>query len=482
MKSPQTTRKIEEKTPSPNPQSTNPSTSIWFSKRFLVCSMMFACYLMTAVTRFNISIALVDMTSAKTNEIGNLTQIQLAEFDWDSKTVGFILSISYYGGLSACVGGYVVSKLGGATGCTISLLFIGITTMLNPISLYYGFYVFLACRVLTGICESFLLVSILEVCSKWIPQNERSKLISFTITGFNMGVAIVHGLCAFLANGWGWPMIFYVTGALAIITSIICFTLVNNQPSEDKWISEEELAYIQQGTAAYQKKQVAHPYRSISTSAPVWAFIAARFCWMWLLTIIITCLPLYVKDVTHQDINKVGIISSVPNAVCIFTITISGILLEYGKKKDISVSQLHKILISGSFLMSSVLFLSSAYFSNLIVSLISFVLTQILMPIVSLVTQIINISIAPNSNSVISGLGTFAMSVSSILARSITGLMLEHRSVEEWNNCFILTSGVSLLGAIIFVIYGSSEAQPWSVPTTDTSKQKGPNSCNENRC
>lgn len=33
---------------------------------------------------------------------------------------------------------------------------------------------------------------------------------------------------------------------------------------------------------------------------------------------------------------------------------------------------------------------------------------------------------------------------------------------EEWNNCFHLAAGISVLGAVIFLLYGSSEAQPWS--------------------
>ena len=83
--------------------------------------------------------------------------------------------------------------------------------------------------------------------------------MSFTINGLNVGVAIVHSFCAFLANKWGWPMIFYATGTISVVISVICYILVKNQPSEDKWISKTELEYIQQQTEASPNEKVMKP-------------------------------------------------------------------------------------------------------------------------------------------------------------------------------------------------------------------------------
>ncbi|XP_065208487.1 vesicular glutamate transporter 3-like [Planococcus citri] len=458
-------------------ESTNVSSSLWLSKRFLVVIVMFICYVNTAFIRFNISIALVEMTSEKHIKIGNTTEIQPPEFDWDSKTEGLILSIFYYGGLITFLFGGTVSKLGGARSCALSMMLSGLLTMLQPISLQYGFYAFLGCRLLTGLPESLVIVSILEVCSKWIPENEKSKLMSYVVNGLNVGAAIVHGFCAFLADGWGWSMIFYGTGAVSVILSIICFIAVKNRPSEDKWITEKELAYIQQGIKATSKGKVVHPYRRILSSLPVWAVLTTRFTVMWIVTILITNLPLYVKDLTHEHITRVGMISSLPTAISIIVIPTCGILMDYIKKScEIPATTLHKILISGAFLFNSALFLCCAEFSNFTVSMVSFVLIMMSQSIVNLGSQIVTISIAPNSSSVIAGLGMFAFNLSSILSRTLTGLMTTHHSVEEWNNCFILTSGVSLFGAIFFVLFGSSEVQSWAqLPAKEQDKSHNSN-------
>ncbi|XP_065208432.1 vesicular glutamate transporter 3-like isoform X2 [Planococcus citri] len=433
---------------------------------------MFLCYINVAFIRCNISIAVVEMASSKEILTNNSIKIQPAEFNWDSKTVGFVLSAFYYGGLMSVFGGYIVTKLGGAMGCSSSLMLSGIIIVLHPASLYYDFSLFLVLRVLTGLSESFMMVSVAQVCSKWVPQNEKSKLMSLVVSGVTLGVGVVHGFCAFLTHQWGWQMIFYVTGSISLITSLLCFIFVRNEPSEDRCISKKELAYIQEGTTTItSKEKMAHPYRRILLSAPVWALICGQFALTWVWTITSTLLPLYVKDITQGDTNKVGLISSVPNLVNIFTLPICGILLDYIKNFDISITKIHKVSLSGAFIISSILFVIIVLISNLIVSIMSFILIQMSISVINLILQIIAISIAPNSSSIVAGLGIFGSTLGGILARNATGFMTMKHSLEEWNQCFILASGISFLGGIMIALFGSSEAQPWSFSSTIKGKQ-----------
>ncbi|XP_065208437.1 sodium-dependent phosphate transport protein 3-like isoform X2 [Planococcus citri] len=308
--------------------------------------------------------------------------------------------------------------------------------------------------------RAFSIVSSMELISKWTPQNEKSKLVSFTTSGLNIGISITHGFCAFLANGWGWPMIFYVTGALVVVASLFCFILVKNQPCEDKRISKNELEYIQQQTTTIPRKSISHPYKKIFSSPAIWAFLITRFTMTWVAAILVTCLPLYVKDITQGDIGNVGMFSSIPNIAGIFVFPICGILMDHGKKK-ISETLIHKTLIAGALFFCSTLFAISVITSDFMVSIISFVIAQMLMSIVSLVTGIMAIIIAPNSTSVIAASSLFMLSFGCISGRSATGFMIRNHSLEEWNNIFILTSGILMLNAVIFVLYGSSAPHTW---------------------
>ncbi|XP_065208452.1 sialin-like [Planococcus citri] len=452
---------------------TSQSSPLWCSKRFLVALFMAMCHLNSAFSRNNISIALVEMTYPKEIKDGNSTTIQPPEFDWNSIQVGAILSMFAYGGLVSFLGSYFVSRIGGATFCALTMMTSGIMTIFHPILLQYSFYLFLMCRFVVGISESLLNISITEVSSQWTPKNERSKLTAISGAGINVGMTIVHGVCAFVAHNWGWQMIFYVTGSISFITSSVCFIFVKNRPSDDKWISKEELMYIQERTATSPKKQVRHPYCRIISSPVIWALLVNKFAMIAGMTFIGTFLPMYVKDVTKKDIKEVGIISSIPNTVNIFMLPICGILLDYGKSISISETLIHKILIGGSFIFTGILFASAAMISNFTVSIVSFILIQTFQFIVAMVSQVILISIAPNSSSIIAGLTTLVTALSSIGTRNTIASMTTDHTLEEWNHCILLTSGISLLGGVFFILWGSSETQPWSVtPSYSQDDQK----------
>ncbi|XP_065208480.1 sialin-like isoform X2 [Planococcus citri] len=429
-----------------------PPASLWFSKRLLVAVFMFTCCVNMTFLRHNISIAVVDMTSTR-NETGNSTISRAPEFNWSSKTIGFVLSIFYYGGLLSFTGGYIVTKFGGATSCTLSMMLSGITTIFQPVILYYNFPAFLICRILTGFFDSFAKVSMLEVCSKWIPKNERSKLMSFIISGFNVGTTMVHGVCAVLAYSYGWPMIFYATGSISLVLSILIFILVKNQPSDDKSISKKELVYIKQGVVTSEQKKTVHPYRRILLSPAIWALLMNRFTQFWVTTILVTCLPLYIKDLTQQNINKVGLFSSLPNIASIFMFPICGTFLNYSRKFSASTTRVHKILVGCALISISVLFGTTAMISNFTVTVFLFVLVQMFLSIVNLISEIITISIVPGSSSAIAGLNMFVISMTNIVARLVTGFMTPTRSMAEWNNCFILSSGIAFLNAVVFLSY-----------------------------
>lgn len=48
----------------------------------------------------------------------------------------------------------------------------------------------------------------------------------------------------YLIHFWGWPSVFYVTGALSLIWFVFWVCLTYNDPSEHPHISPEELKYI----------------------------------------------------------------------------------------------------------------------------------------------------------------------------------------------------------------------------------------------
>ncbi|KAL6955774.1 hypothetical protein U1Q18_051705 [Sarracenia purpurea var. burkii] len=78
------------------------------------------------------------------------------------------------------------------------------------------------------------------------------------------------------------------------------------------------------------------------------------------------------------------------------------------------------------------------------------------------VWRVLMVSLAPEHSSVVAGIASCSFSISAIASQSITGFMVTNHSSQEWNNCFYLAAMISSLGAVIFALYGSSEAQSWA--------------------
>ncbi|XP_065208438.1 vesicular glutamate transporter 1-like [Planococcus citri] len=443
----------------------NVTPSIWFSKRFFVAIVMFLCYANTNMVMININIAIVEMVSDKVIVSGNQTTVQPAEFQWDPFAVSIISSIYFYGGLFSVFGGYFVQKMGGSVSGAFAMTISGLLTMLQPAALYLDFRVFLTFRLLNGFFANCFFLSAAEIYSRWIPRKERSTLISFSYMGINFSSVISYPLFGYMADRLGWQMVFYVSGMISIASSLLCFIIVKNQPSQDKWISTEELRYILDGIDNRStSKTISHPYKKILSSGAVWTLCLAKFSLLWQENITSGCLPLYIKDMTGKSTDQIGVLSSIPKISTIVIYPLAGALLDYWKNNTgIQLTRMHKIVITFSFLLASVLFTLSAFFSNFIITLIIFTAIQIIGSMAPPVIEPNMVNIAPNDSCVVTGLCKVFASLSMLISRTLTGLMTINHSLQEWNNCFLLTSVVLIIGTAIFNMYGSSEAQSWSL-------------------
>jgi len=88
--------------------------------------------------------------------------------------------------------------------------------------------------------------------SKWVPSLERSTIGAFVMAGTQFGTVIslpLSGwLCDFTEVDNGWPLTFYVPGAIGVFWMIGWVFLVYDNPSVHPRISEEEKRYITAST------------------------------------------------------------------------------------------------------------------------------------------------------------------------------------------------------------------------------------------
>ncbi|XP_065208397.1 sialin-like [Planococcus citri] len=446
---------------------------IWFSKRFNITVLLFLGYLMHGITFQVTGISLADMTTNRVivNQTNNLTTMKPSEFQWDLKTEEIILSMFWIGFLLSICGGFVAQRYGGARTLGISMMLTGIILAMNPICARIHVYLFALCQLTTGVLQGFFLASTAEVFACWMPMKERTVLMSFAINGIYVAAVVMHPFFSSLAYKWQWTMNFYVSGIVCFIWSIIWLIYVKNEPMKDKRISDKEFEYIWQETGTLLRKRDIRPYEDILVSSSCWALFFCKFAFGWASAYTLSYLPLnYIKDVTNKqtnvEINQVYLILLILDIINIFTIPITGVLINFWLSRGDRIpfiTELHKIIIAVVYIVTGFSFvvfaLLIAHFSP---SLICLLAIKPFLPYCQIILEMIPVHMAPNHSSLLSGFAVFWQTVGILCVQTIIKGTVEDHRLEDWNICFQLSAAVLVSSALIFLCFGSSEPQPWS--------------------
>ncbi len=95
--------------------------------------------------------------------------------------------------------------------------------------------------------------------SKWVPSVERTTLGAFVMAGTQFGTVLSLPLSGWLCEiefDNGWPLTFYVPGAIGIIWFIAWCFLVYDNPSVHPRINEDEKRFILASTGNSKYKPV----------------------------------------------------------------------------------------------------------------------------------------------------------------------------------------------------------------------------------
>lgn len=115
----------------------------------------------------------------------------------------------------------------------------------------------------------------------------------------------VSGVIA--ASTMGWPGIFYISGGLSGVWSILWIYLGCDSPSVSKSISTVEKDFIEstKGVSTKGEKKIT-PWKHIFMSKEFWAILVAHSAQNWGFWTLLTEIPSYMKDVLEYDIKSVS--------------------------------------------------------------------------------------------------------------------------------------------------------------------------------
>ncbi|CAK8673452.1 unnamed protein product [Clavelina lepadiformis] len=457
-----------------------PGVGTWVSARYFMGYLAFFGFFNVYTMRVNLSVAILSMVNSSylvsTNHT-NVSDICPAspnqanhtggEFNWDSNQKSLVLGAFFYGYIVTQIpGGYLASKFGGKLLLGGGVLCTSLLTLLTPIAARTSFALLIVVRILEGIGEGVTFPATHAIWGAWAPTMERSRLTAFTYAGVHLGTVIAQPisgiLCASNVMG-GWPSAFYIFGIIGVVWCVIWFLLAQNYPSQCKWISKEELSYIESHMERAKSFKV--PWKEIALSKPVWAISITHFCYNWGYYTLLTCLPTYLKDVLRFDITQDGFIAALPYLVAWISCNLTGIVADKIRVRQLlTTTQTRKVFNTMALVFPAGFLIGAGYIGCNRVLAVLFISFATFFTAFSYAGYMPNhIDLSPKFAGVLMGITNTWGTIPGFVSPLVVGALTENNpSSHQWLYVFYIAAAIYVVGAICYILLGSGVEQKWN--------------------
>ncbi|XP_054737160.1 putative inorganic phosphate cotransporter [Anastrepha obliqua] len=390
-------------------------------------------------------------------------------FPWNSYQTNFVLGSFFWGYiLTELPGGRLAELIGGRRVFGHSMLWASVLTLVTPLAAHINYIMLIIVRVLLGFMLGASWPAIHPVAAVWIPPMERSKFMS-NMMASSLGAAITMPVCGFFISIWGWPSVFYLTGGVGLLWSICWFTFVYETPATHPRITSEERREIEDaiGTSTSKTRPSYVPWRDLFSSGPVWAIIITHGLSVFGFFTVINQLPTFMDQILLFNIKQNGLFSSLPYLGKYIMALSSSCFADYLRQRGtLSTTATRKVftgfaLLSPGTLMIAQIFLGrDAAWSVTIFTLALFTHGAVTAGYLGN-----GLDIAPNFSGTIFGLANTLSSFGGYVSTWMVGtLTYENESYHQWQIVFGILAGTYISSAIVYIIMGSGELQPWNNP------------------
>ncbi|XP_069343857.1 sialin isoform X6 [Eulemur rufifrons] len=398
------------------------------SARYNLAILAFLGFFVVYALRVNLSVALVDMVDSNTTLADNRTSKECAEhsapvkvphnqtgkkYPWDAETQGWILGSFFYGYIITQIpGGYIASKIGGKLLLGFGILGTAVLTLFTPIAADLGVGPLIVLRALEGLGEGVTYPAMHAMWSSWAPPLERSKLLSISYAGAQLGTVISLPLSGIICYYMNWTYVFYFFGLLGIFWFVLWIWLVSDTPETNRTISHYEKEYI-------------------------------------------------ISSLRNQN----GFLSALPYFGCWLCMILSGQAADNLRAKwNFSTICVRRIFTLIGMIGPAVFLIAAGYIGcdySLAVAFLT--ISTTLGGFCSSGFTINHLDIAPSYAGILLGItntfGTIPGMVGPVIAKSLT----PNNTVREWQTVFYIAAAINVFGAFFFTLFAKGEVQNWAL-------------------
>lgn len=177
--------------------------------------------------------------------IGLLKPILEKEFSWsetDFARIVMAFTAAYAVGL--LVSGWFIDRVGTKVGYAVMIVVWSVAGMAHAFARSaFGFGL---ARVGLGLGEAGNYPAAMKTVAEWFPKKERGLATGLFNAGTSIGVVVAVLLVPIILRNYGWPDVFWITGALGFVW-LAAWWAFYDVPTRHKLLSENERHYILSG-------------------------------------------------------------------------------------------------------------------------------------------------------------------------------------------------------------------------------------------
>lgn len=265
--------------------------------------------------------------------VGQEEAIYADKFKWSISKQSVLLGGFYYSYFFFMIlGGRMAEVYGAKYVLLICVAGSAVINLATPWMARNSFVLLVVSRILMGIVQAGVFPAMYALIAKWLTMSEASIFAPLIKMNLRLGMLLGSLLPGILP---GWPSVYYTTGVLSFLWSVLWIFIATSTPQENKWVSQAELEHImkkkrrpeQIEMSAYQESQTSSeqsldktssaaasaaaankptPWVKILTSPSVIGLIIVKLTFNYALDFLAILLPSYLKYVHHASKGQVS--------------------------------------------------------------------------------------------------------------------------------------------------------------------------------
>lgn len=218
-------------------------------------------------------------------------QKDLGMTDGDYANIVNIFLVAYT--IAYIISGRVIDKIGTRSGTLLFVVWWSVANMLTAAA--RGITSLGTYRFMLGLGEAGIWPAASKAVSEWFPAKQRAFAIGLYTMGATIGATVapyiviplatynytehLPAVANWLGQGTGWRLAFIITGAVGLLW-IMPWLLIYTKPQKSKFITKEELAFIEDDNSEPEDKVVtaekSWSWKQVLTFKGTWLLLLAR--------------------------------------------------------------------------------------------------------------------------------------------------------------------------------------------------------------